>query len=146
MANFSPTAKRATAKDGEIFSKLLKWVPKISKDTLYREIQCAKKDVVNLKFEQLCQKDRKLLAIGGINLPICAFPFLCSALLAKHSDVVSKLDGFCSVSNFQGTVLMGISIDEETDTVKRDLVVYSHLAWLKNKVLIIMIFMFRIFY
>lgn len=146
MANFSPTAKRATAKDEEIFSKLLKWVPNISKDTLYREIQCAKKDVVNLKFEQLCQKDKKLIAIGGINLPICAFPFLCSALLAKHSDIGSKLDGFCSALNFQGTVLMGISIDEETDTVKRDLVVYSHLAWLKNKVLIIIIFMFRIFY
>jgi cyanophycinase-like exopeptidase len=83
----------------------------------------------------LCQKDRKIIEIGGIILPVCGFPFLCSTLLAKHSDLASKLQGFCSVLNCHGTVLMGISIDEETDIVKRDLVVYSHLAWLKNRVL-----------
>lgn len=134
MANFSPTAKRATVKDEEIFNKLLKWTPNVSKDILYKEIQSAKEDVVNLKFEQLCQKDRKMIEIGGISLPVCGFPFLCSTLLAKHSDIASKLQGFCSALNYQGTVLMGISIDEETDTVKRDIVVFSHLAWLKNRV------------
>ncbi len=135
VANFSPTAKRATSKDEEIFNKLLKLVPNISKDILYRELQCAKEDVSNLTFEQLFQKDRKIIEIGGIVLPVCGFPFLCSTLLAKHSDLASKLQVFCSVLNCHGTVLMGISIDEETDTVKRDLVVYSHLAWLKNRVL-----------
>ncbi|EFX74001.1 hypothetical protein DAPPUDRAFT_215335, partial [Daphnia pulex] len=70
VANFSLSAKRATAKDEEIFNKLLKLVPNISKDILYRELQCAKEDVSNLTFEQLCQKDRKIIEIGGIILPV----------------------------------------------------------------------------
>ncbi|XP_045030228.1 exopolyphosphatase PRUNE1-like isoform X1 [Daphnia magna] len=134
VANFSATAKRATAKDEQIFRKLSQYVPNISKDILYKELQCAKEDVGNLKFEQLCQKDRKILEVGGIKLSICGFPFLCSTLLAKYPDITTKLQDFCNVSGYQGAVLMGISINHETDEVKRDLVIYSRLTWLKTRI------------
>lgn len=134
VANFSVAAKRATTKDEQVFDNLAKTIPHISRDALYEELQHAKEDVSSLQVEQLFRKDAKVIQIGGINLSICGFPLLCSTLFAKHSDIIEKLQSFCSAYNYQGAVLMGISIDRETDTVKRDLVVYSRLGWLKNRV------------
>lgn len=134
VANFSVAAKRATAKDEQVFSQLAKFFPNISKDTLYDEIQRAKENVAHLKLEQLFRKDAKAIAFGGINLVICGFPLLCSTLLAKHLDIAVKLQEFCSNFKYHAAVLMGISINHDTDAVTRDIVVYSQLAWLKNKV------------
>lgn len=134
VANFSVAAKRATTKDEQVFGELAKTIPHISKDVLYEELQNAKEDVSSLQVEQLFRKDAKAIEIGGIKLAVCSFPLLCSTLLIKYSDIIEKLQSFCSAYNYQGSVLMGISIDRETDTVKRDLIVYSKLTWLKNRV------------
>ncbi len=140
VANFSVAAKRATAKDEQVFSQLMKRFPVTCKDILYGELQGAKEDVTHLKLEQLFRKDAKAIEVGGIKLAVCGFPLLCSTLLTKHSDIAEKLQGFCSAFNYHGTILMGILIKHDTDTVKRDIVVYSPLDWLKTRVSVLGLF------
>ena len=134
VANFSVAAKRATPKDEQVFQVLSNWIALESKEKLYDDIQRAKEDVTCLTVEQLFRKDAKAIEIGGIHLAICGFPYLCSNVFEKYPDIIGKLPNFCSAYNYQGAILMGISIDRETDIVQRDIVVYSQLSSLKTKV------------
>lgn len=134
MANFSPTAKRATTKDEKIFKELAKLFPSLSTNTLYGDLQHAKQDVSNLSLEQLLRKDAKAIEVEGINIAICGFPSLCSKLCFTDSELIETLNGFCVRFKYQAVVLMGIDIDPESDIVKRDIGVYSHNAWLRNRV------------
>lgn len=134
VANFSTAAGRATHKDKHIYNELVKFIPEFSQDALFHEIQQAKEDVSNLQIEQMLRKDAKVLEVSGVNLVLCGFPLLCSTLLTKYSDFFEKLQGFCFHYNYQGVVLLGISINSKVDAVKRDLLVYSQSPWLKNKV------------
>lgn len=141
VANFSPSAKRATAQDDSFFEQLQKLLPGVDKNTLYNELQSAKEDVSTLSLDQLLRKDAKYIRVDtGINLAVCGFPMMSATLLRKFADHIdSTLDQFASANNFPALILIGIEIDSVTDRVERDIVVYSKLDSLKVKVIIIIL-------
>lgn len=144
MANFSVTAKRATPKDEKVFERLSTWIPHMSKNIFYEELQRAKEDIAGIRLDQLFRKDMKVIEIGGVNLAICGFPCMCTTLLQTHLNLAEKLEQFCCSSNYQGAVLMGMLVNSETDTMNRDLIVFSKLAWLKTRVSCYQVLLFSI--
>lgn len=134
VANFSVAAKRATAKDEKVFEELTKLFPNLSTNSLYADLQHAKQDVSRLSLDQLLRKDAKVIDVDGISVAICGFPFLCSNLRFSDLELIEKLNEFSGKFKHQAVVLMGIDIDPKTDTVSRDIGVYSHNAWLRNQV------------
>ena len=134
VANFSVAAKRATAKDKRVFEQLSKIVPDVSKDDIYLQLQNAKANVSGLQFEQLLRKDVKVVQNDSFILAVSALPFLSSVFLAKYPDLQKKLYNFCLDYNYHGVVLVGIHIDQETDVVKRDILLFSSNTAVKNKV------------
>jgi len=133
VANFSVAAKRATAKDKRVFEQLSKIVPDVSKDDIYLQLQNAKANVSGLQFEQLLRKDVKVVQNDSFILAVSALPFLSSVFLAKYPDLQKKLYNFCLDYNYHGVVLVGIHIDQETDVVKRDILLFSSNTAVKNK-------------
>ena len=141
VANFSPSAKRATAKDDIFFEQLEKLLPGVDKNALYNELQSAKEDVSSLSLDQLLRKDAKYIRVdNGIDLAVCGFPMLSATLLRKYADHIdSALDQFACANNFPALILIGIEIDSQTDRVQRDIFVFSKLDSLKVKVMSIIL-------
>lgn len=134
VANFSKSAKRATAKDEQVFEQLSAIVPNVSKDDIYNELQMAKANISGLKFDQLLRKDVKVIHSDSIVVAVSAVPLLGCTFLEKYADISKKVHNFCVTNNYHALVLTGIHIDGQTDTVKRDILVFSANTPLKNKV------------
>jgi len=134
VANFSKSAKRATAKDEQVFEQLSAIVPNVSKDDIYNELQMAKANISGLKFDQLLRKDVKVIHSDSIVVAVSAVPLLGCTFLEKYADISKKVHNFCVTNNYHALVLTGIHIDGQTDTVKRDILVFSANTPLKNKI------------
>lgn len=136
-ANFSPTVKWATEKDRDVFSKLSQLTPAgFSKDSLYTELLTAKEAITGLTMKQLLTKDGKIVinSSSGIRLFVSAFPCLSSTVLEKHPDAEEAMENYCAKDHFEGGLLLGIEINKETNTIRRDLVVFSKFSALRNQV------------
>lgn len=135
-ANFSASVKWATGKDRETYNALVKTAPAgFSSDALYRELLAAKEDISGLTLKQLLNKDAKNVDMeGGIQLFVCAFPCLTAVLVEKFADIVEVLQDHCSAGQYHGGVLMGIEISKETNSFRRDIIVFSPHPELKNQV------------
>ena len=107
----------------------------MTRNLLYNELQNAKEDVSTLSLEQLLRKDAKYIRVSGMDLAVCGFPMLSGTLLTKYSDNIdTALDHFASANHFPALVLVGIEIDQSTDGVQRDIIVYSKSESLRTKV------------
>lgn len=134
VANFSLSAKRATVKDSLVFEQLSAIVLEVSKDDIYDELQRAKANISGLKFDQLLRKDVKVIYSDNIVVAVSAVPLLSCTFLEKYADIGKKVHNFCIAHNYHALIVTGIQIDPQTDTVKRDILVFSTNTLLKNKV------------
>lgn len=126
----------ATAKDNEAYDWLVKLVPAgFSKDELYLEILTAKEDISELTMKQLLNKDAKNVhTADGTHIFVSGFPCLSANLLEKYSDVENTMQDHCKEGGFEAGVLLGMKICKTTNTMVRDLVVFSRNQRLKNQV------------
>jgi len=134
VANFSISAKRATAKDSLVFEQLSAIVPNVSSDDIYQELQTAKANIAGLQLDQLLRKDVKIIHSDSVVVAVSAMPLLACTFLEKYSDISKKLHNFCIAHNYHALVVVGIHIEHQTDTVKRDILVFSANSPLKNKI------------
>jgi len=125
----------ATAKDNEAYDWLVKLAPSgFSKDELYLEILTAKEDISELTMKQLLIKDAKNVhTTNGTHIFVSGFPCLSANLLEKYSDVENTMQDHCKEGGFEAGVLLGMEICKTTNTMVRDLVVFSRNQRLKNQ-------------
>ncbi|XP_055334385.1 exopolyphosphatase PRUNE1-like [Paramacrobiotus metropolitanus] len=136
--NFSPEARKATAKDRRVADELVKMIPvtavKPPQQILSRLLD-AKADIAKLSISQLLQKDMKIITTETqeeMKLAICSLPALIKERCISEA-AQTEIEQFCDQRELVGAVILGTSIlcDEQ---LQRDILLYVPDHLLLNRI------------
>lgn len=123
---FSESAQRFCDKDISVAERLESAleVDSSTRSEVYQQLVKAKNSINNLNFEEILQKDMKVIEISG-NLKIIVSSI--SGTLASNLNLNDKrklLQQFSSINKYDAIVMLGIE-NNTTDAIKRDLAVFT---------------------
>uniref|UniRef100_T1JHM1 DHHA2 domain-containing protein n=1 Tax=Strigamia maritima TaxID=126957 RepID=T1JHM1_STRMM len=126
-------AGRVTEKDKQMLAKLEEYLPDVNRRVIFEKLQTAKMDITGLSTDESLRKDMKVVSNNSVRIGVSSLPVLIDKFATKIATI-DDLHKFTAENNFHILVMMGMTVNETTGTVKRQLGIYSVNATCKQQV------------
>ncbi|XP_049271601.1 uncharacterized protein LOC119394114 isoform X2 [Rhipicephalus sanguineus] len=120
----SESARRTTAKDLEMVSKLQAVLPDLNKEEVFKPLCRAKSNVEGLTLDELLRKDLKVVCSSAKRIALSSVPAELKSI-CQENTMEAELGKFCKTHGYSALIILTIAVDEKSNSVQRQLAVFS---------------------
>ncbi|KAH7945448.1 hypothetical protein HPB49_010948 [Dermacentor silvarum] len=124
----SESARKTTAKDLEMVSKLQALLPELSKEEVFKPLCRARSSVDGLCLDELLRKDLKVVCSSAKRIAISSVPGE-----LKENTMEAELGKFCKTHGYSALIILTFAVEEKSNSVQRQLAVFSSDIVLKQQ-------------
>ncbi|KAL1478399.1 hypothetical protein MTO96_035044 [Rhipicephalus appendiculatus] len=128
----SESARKTTAKDLEVVSKLQALLPDLSKEEVFKPLCRAKSNVEGLTLDELLRKDLKAVCSSTKRIAISSVPGELKNI-CQENTMEAELGKFCKTHGYSALIILAIAVEEKCNSVQRQLAVFSSDIVLKQQ-------------
>nr|XP_050034246.1 exopolyphosphatase PRUNE1-like isoform X4 [Dermacentor andersoni] len=128
----SESARKTTAKDLEMVSKLQALLPELSKEEVFKPLCRAKSNVDGLCLDELLRKDLKAVCSSAKRIAISSVPGELKSI-CQENTMEAELGKFCKTHGYSALIILTVAVEEKSNSVQRQLAVFSSDIMLKQQ-------------
>ncbi|XP_050034243.2 uncharacterized protein [Dermacentor andersoni] len=128
----SESARKTTAKDLEMVSKLQVLLPELSKEEVFKPLCRAKSNVDGLCLDELLRKDLKAVCSSAKRIAISSVPGELKSI-CQENTMEAELGKFCKTHGYSALIILTVAVEEKSNSVQRQLAVFSSDIMLKQQ-------------
>ncbi|XP_070393288.1 protein prune homolog 2-like isoform X2 [Dermacentor albipictus] len=128
----SESARKTTAKDLEMVSKLQALLPELSKEEVFKPLCRARSNVDGLCLDELLRKDLKAVCSSAKRIAISSVPGELKSI-CQENTMEAELGKFCKTHGYSALIILTIAVEEKSNSVQRQLAVFSSDIMLKQQ-------------
>uniref|UniRef100_G3MLY9 DHHA2 domain-containing protein n=1 Tax=Amblyomma maculatum TaxID=34609 RepID=G3MLY9_AMBMU len=128
----SESARKTTAKDLEMVSRLQALLPELNKEEVFKPLCRAKSNVDGLCLDELLRKDLKVVCSSAKRIAISSVPGEIKSI-CQENTMEAELGKFCETHGYSALIILTIAVEEKSNSVQRQLAVFSSDIMLKQQ-------------
>lgn len=128
----SESARKTTAKDLEVISRLQSLLPELNKEEVFKPLSRAKANVDGLTLDELLRKDLKAVCSSSKRIAISSVPGELKNI-CQENTMEAELDKFCKTHGYSALIILTVAVEEKSNSVQRQLAVFSSDIMLKQQ-------------
>ncbi|XP_077483978.1 uncharacterized protein LOC144094014 isoform X2 [Amblyomma americanum] len=128
----SESARKTTAKDLEMVSRLQALLPELNKEEVFKPLCRAKSNVDGLCLDELLRKDLKVVCSSAKRIAISSVPGEIKSI-CQENTMEAELGKFCETHGYSALIILTIAVEEKSNCVQRQLAVFSSDIMLKQQ-------------
>lgn len=128
----SESARKTTAKDLEVISRLQSLLPELNKEEVFKPLSRAKANVDGLTLDELLRKDLKAVCSSAKRIAISSVPGELKSI-CQENTMEAELDKFCKTHGYSALIILTVAVEEKSNSVQRQLAVFSSDIMLKQQ-------------
>ncbi|XP_077562473.1 uncharacterized protein LOC144178467 isoform X4 [Haemaphysalis longicornis] len=128
----SESARKTTAKDLEVISRLQSLLPELNKEEVFKPLSRAKANVDGLTLDELLRKDLKAVCSSAKRIAISSVPGELKNI-CQENTMEAELDKFCKTHGYSALIILAVAVEEKSNSVQRQLAVFSSDIMLKQQ-------------